>query len=223
MFLGVSPQIMQDCGTHIVHNPALDAPLPGYNQKCDILVWDGCGNKDLRIISYSSRLDPREAAEYIAAHPVKRNIKYLFTELPEKPVNAAPVRKLTASDYPLYEQFFRDTHPNVRDLSWLREYFAECAAAGYSFGAEEDGRLVSVTDAPTMPFMADQTQEIGINTHPAYRHKGYAAAVCRAMIAEELFRGICPMWSTDEGNIASQKLAERLGFKKIAEMGMISI
>ena len=80
-----------------------------------------------------------------------------------------------------------------------------------------DGELVSCTDAPAMPYMADCVQEIGINTRKEYKRRGYAKQACLCAIQEIIRQKKCPLWSTEYGNIASMRLAETLGFKRFGE------
>jgi RimJ/RimL family protein N-acetyltransferase len=103
----------------------------------------------------------------------------------------------------------------------LRDYFSDCVSSGFSYGVEVGGRLVSVTDAPTMPYMAEAVQEIGINTHTGFYGKGYATAACSAMVNALLSKGLCPMWSTNLDNLASQALAKRIGFEPLAKTKLI--
>jgi predicted GNAT family acetyltransferase len=86
-----------------------------------------------------------------------------------------------------------------------------------------DNLVVAATDAPFMPYMENEVQEIGINTLNEYRGKGYAKAVCIAAINSLLKQNICPLWSTMAGNIASERLAYSIGFKKYAEILTVSI
>jgi RimJ/RimL family protein N-acetyltransferase len=62
--------------------------------------------------------------------------------------------------------------------------------------------------------MSNQTQEIGINTLSLFRGKGYGRYACLSCINAMMRADICPQWSTDIGNIASQKLAVSIGFEK---------
>ena len=59
--------------------------------------------------------------------------------------------------------------------------------------------------------------DIGIETSPEYRHKGLAVFAAEQMIKYCLKQRKLPVWSCDTGNIASRKLAEKLGFSVVAE------
>lgn len=106
---------------------------------------------------------------------------------------------------------------------WFREYFADMVAQRLCWGYFLDGQLVSCSDAPGMPHLADRVQEIGINTLPAHRGRGYAADVCIAAAREIISQSKCPIWSANIDNLASQKLAERVGFIPFAEVVTLTV
>ena len=155
-----------------------------------------------------------EALRYVFGAEPERSIKYMYVG---KALNASSARVLTREDYPAYERFFRDCHSRVQDVSWLREYFTDMVGERLCCGVFADGLLVSCTDAPTVPYMADAVAEIGVNTLEAYRGKGYAHAACARCVQEVFVQNKCPLWSTGEGNIASQRLAEGVGFVKFGD------
>jgi predicted GNAT family acetyltransferase len=123
----------------------------------------------------------------------------------------------------MYIDFLKTDNQNCSDYSWVKEYFLKLVSNNYSHGIIVDEKLVSVTDAPDMPYMKEYVQEIGINTLKEYRGKGYARAVCLSCIKELLSRNICPIWSTGIDNIASDKLARSVGFERLADILTISL
>ena len=123
-------------------------------------------------------------------------------------------RVLKKYDYPLYEEFFRETSPAANPDGWLREYFEEKAAKEYFTGYFLNDRLVSVCDAPDMPYLEDVIQHTGIVTLRSERRKGYARRTA-ALAAHHLIRnGICPQWECRADNTASIALAEAVGYEK---------
>lgn len=141
-------------------------------------------------------------------------IKYVFETMP---VVCSEARVLAEADYKKYEAFFQNSYPG-QNTEWLSEYFYEMVRDCMCVGVFADGRLVSCTDTPEMPYMAGDVQEIGINTLREYRGRGYASAACSKCIQEILNHHKIPMWSTEIGNIASRKLAEKIGFAEFAEV-----
>ncbi len=81
-----------------------------------------------------------------------------------------------------------------------------------------DNTLVSCTDAPDVPYMNDTVVEIGVNTLPDFYGKGFATECCKKCISNILKNSLCPIWSASSDNIASQALAEKVGFEKTADV-----
>lgn len=123
-------------------------------------------------------------------------------------------RILQASDYPSYEAFFRKTVPSADPTGWLQDYFVQKASKGYFAGWFQNDALVSVCDAPDMPFMTDAIQHTGIITLESERRKGFARATA-ALAAHHLIQNdICPQWECRAENTASIALAESIGYEK---------
>ena len=80
-------------------------------------------------------------------------------------------------------------NPKCSNIDWLQAYFEEMICGKLCSGAYEGSILVSCADAPGMPYMSDEVQEIGINTLPDYRGKGYATIACQSSINEMLKNG----------------------------------
>jgi len=55
--------------------------------------------------------------------------------------------------------------------------------------------------------------QIGIDVKPEYRNQGVAAALTNRLAIEILERGKVPYYGTASGNVASQRVAHRAGFK----------
>lgn len=84
--------------------------------------------------------------------------------------------------------------------------------------------IVKGGDAAAWAFSAAISSEeidIGIETNEHYRHQGLAAAAASMMIQYALSSGKKPVWACHYTNIASQKLAEKLGFEKKSECRII--
>jgi len=61
--------------------------------------------------------------------------------------------------------------------------------------------------------LGDRSVTLGIMTHPEYRRMGFATLVCKKLIGYCLDRGLAIIWSSDNSNEGSKKLARKLGFK----------
>lgn len=150
--------------------------------------------------------------EIEASFRIKKMQLMKFAE--ERVHDFGSARILEKSDYSLYEEFFRATSPKADPSGWLREYFEEKAEKEYFAGYLLDGRLVSVCDAPDMPYMEDVIQHTGIATLENERRKGYAKRTAALAAHRLIENGICPQWECHVENIASIALAEAVGYEK---------
>lgn len=123
-------------------------------------------------------------------------------------------RILKKSDYPLYEKFFRLISPTADPTGWLQDYFEEKTEKEYFTGYFINNELVSVCDAPDMPYMEDVIQHTGIVTLKKERRKGYAKLTAALSTHNLIEKGICPQWECHIENSASIALAESIGYEK---------
>lgn len=150
-------------------------------------------------------------------------IKYVFCEPDKVYQTTSYARNLSAAEYPRFKDFFIKNNPGCKETDWLETYFMDLVERHLCCGFFDQDLLVSCSDAPDMPYMPDAVQEIGINTLESYRGKGYAAQACITCLKQMLQNGICPQWSTSVHNVASQRLAEKIGFVKYADVITVSL
>ncbi|MBR4021598.1 MAG: GNAT family N-acetyltransferase [Ruminococcus sp.] len=85
--------------------------------------------------------------------------------------------------------------------------------------------IVSGNDVASWAFtsaISDNEIDIGVETSEKYQHKGFAVIVAKAMLEYILSENKIPVWACHYQNLASAKLAEKLGFDKIAECYVIN-
>jgi GNAT superfamily N-acetyltransferase len=75
-----------------------------------------------------------------------------------------------------------------------------------------DGGIASISFSA---YVDGEEVDVGIETDPAYRSRGFAERVCRTMIEECLDRGLRPVWGCRKDNMGSRRLAEKLGFSEV--------
>jgi RimJ/RimL family protein N-acetyltransferase len=80
---------------------------------------------------------------------------------------------------------------------------------GFAYCALQGDAVASVVYAIAM---SSSGVVIGIDTVEKFQRRGYGAAASAAFIREALERGLQPIWDTDDENVRSWKLAEKLGF-----------
>ena len=234
-FLGADENLFSHYSTGPValYTPVRNASLQGYGQRCDLLAF---ATDKTTIISYGDAIREQipRLMTLLATNGVslsgaidksfnkkpRHSFRYYFSgEAPE--TNRA--RLLEPSDYPAFEAFFKSNNPDAKDISWLHDYFDGMVSEKMCGGVFADGRLVSCTDSPTVPFMSGIIKEIGVNTLDGHRDRGFARDACSCVIREILKQGKTPIWSADAQNVPSQKLAESLGFVLWGESFFMSL
>lgn len=83
------------------------------------------------------------------------------------------------------------------------------AASGTAWGAFVEGKLASVA-CPF--FMGIQYEDLGAATEPPYRGWGLSAACTHVLCQDVLQRGKMVSWNTSTDNLASIRVAEKVGF-----------
>lgn len=151
---------------------------------------------------------------------ISHHVKFCYQHRYQSNVKSVALKR---SDYPAYLSFFKKSNPFCKNTDWVEEYFYDMTDCRLCCGVFDNGILVSCTDAPDMPYLSDKVQEIGINTLNEYRSKGYAADACNLCIQNIIESGKCPQWSCAYDNIASQKLAEKIGFEKFADVITVTL
>lgn len=94
------------------------------------------------------------------------------------------------------------------ELAWARE-------RGTIWSAWVDGEPVSFAYAP---WRSAGLFDVSVDTLPGARQLGLATVVAAAMIRDERANGREPVWGANESNVASLRLAKRLGFEAVDEI-----
>lgn len=218
-FLGVNPLEVTK-GIHFVCSEARDHEVKGFGCKYTVYILV---KEDVCIISYAPKytqflnaLNGCGVDEVLSA--VNRTYRLKKMQLMifrgERVREFGNARILKESDYPLYKDFFCRANPTVNPEGWLEDYFTEKAAKEYFVGYLLGGALVSVCDAPDMPYMENIIQHTGIETLQGERRKGYAKCATALATHHLLERGICPQWECGADNTASIALAQSIGYEK---------
>ena len=209
-------------GMHFICTPERDAVLQGYGCRYTLyLLVKGAVCVAAYSPKHSQWMEPMKAecpetllAGVSRRHRLEKMKLMQFTG--DKVDRYGDAKVLRQEDYPLFEAFFQTIHPGSRTEGWLREYFMEKAAKGYFTGYHAGGRLLSVCDAPDMPYMEDEIQHTGICTLPEARRQGYARYTAALAAHTILAQGVCPQWECHAGNAASVALAQSIGYREFA-------
>lgn len=123
-------------------------------------------------------------------------------------VRTVPARRLTADDVPALAALSDRS-------SWIYSTWGGplgAAASGRAWGAFVGGRLASV--ACTF-FDGLRHEDVGIVTEPAYQRRGLSTACVAGLCRDILARGRRPSWSTSLDNLASQRVAVKVGYRQV--------
>ena len=63
--------------------------------------------------------------------------------------------------------------------------------------------------------------DVGIDTVPAHRRRGHATAAFRALAAHMAAAGRQPVWGAEDDNVASLRLAAKLGFEPAGHLAVV--
>ena len=83
---------------------------------------------------------------------------------------------------------------------------------GIAAGAIVDNNIVAIAHTYAEN---DLHTDIGVSTIEAWREKGFATAAAFLVVQEIQARGKVPVWSCGEDNVASLRVAEKLGFTEV--------
>jgi RimJ/RimL family protein N-acetyltransferase len=86
---------------------------------------------------------------------------------------------------------------------------AGLASSGYAWGAFADGQLVSI--ACTF-LVGSRHEDLGVATEPGFVGRGLSTACAGALCEDVLRRGRRATWATSPDNLASLRVAAKLGF-----------
>lgn len=126
---------------------------------------------------------------------------------PAKPIHHESVRLLTLADLDL----LASAPAVLRAGLWssLHELLAE----GIVACAVVSDRIVAT--ALTTAY-SDRYADVGVYTRERFRCRGYATAAASLVAQEVQQGGRVPVWGAGEHNVASQRIAEKLGFVEVS-------
>jgi hypothetical protein len=133
------------------------------------------------------------------------------------PFEIPECRRLRDSDVGRFVEMKLHLNPNCDPDSLARD-IKRNINDGIAFGVFLKGELVSVSDAPAIGPMQDEIEEVGVETFPDCRKRGYGKAVISAMTQAILGIGRIPVCRCGVNNEASLRLARGVGYMKYADI-----
>ena len=152
---------------------------------------------------------------------------YYFDRLPTG-VDTSQVKNLYVDDVSAFGEFMQVLNPEMsaRNKIYMVDYFLHemVDAPHRAFGIYVDDELVSVANTVTVPHVTEEVAvEVDVVTVPDYRGRGYATMVVVALLQEMVEEERVPIVSCLSTNVASQQLAEKVGFVKFADVISFSL
>jgi predicted GNAT family acetyltransferase len=92
-----------------------------------------------------------------------------------------------------------------------------CFPDGTVYGVVEDNMVVSVAYAHRIGDMEDEIADVGVETAPDYRRRGYARAAVSAVVDRYIQRGGEAVYGCASSNTASRATARSVGFVPYAK------
>ena len=86
------------------------------------------------------------------------------------------------------------------------------AKRGIGFSLIKNDELITTAFSS---FIHDNLLDLGMETKPEYRKKGYAKYVCARLIDHCIENGYEPLWACQSENHGSYRLAQKLGFEPV--------
>lgn len=124
--------------------------------------------------------------------------------------NSQYCRKLTKNDKEMFDTFLESCSEEDKEVG---EVNLEDPVV---YGLIIDNKIVT---AASLWHFGESLSDIGVLTHPNYRKKGYAEAVCKTLIENE---DRIYVWRSED-NPPSKKLSNKLGFTDSGKISIISL
>ena len=139
---------------------------------------------------------------------------YFTLDGPPVPYAHPAVRRLTEDDLELVEHAPNELIPIGFDS------VLAALSGGVVAGAVCEGQLVART---SLTVSSETHADIGSHTLVGWRDRGYASAALSLVAAEVQERGLTPVWSTGETNLASQRVAHKVGFREFGRKAYVIV
>lgn len=125
-------------------------------------------------------------------------------------------RCIEEGDIEAYIQLKQSLWPEL-DADCERNDIRRNIADRIAYGVFENGMMVSASSAPRVAQMQERVEEVGVDTHPSYRRRGYGRSVVSHMTEAIPTLGRVPIYRCSTSNQASLRVAEACGYRKLAD------
>ncbi len=167
---------------------------------------------DWESVEASAALAPALAARISSAtgRPCQLDEEIFYTLARPVARQLAPAaRRLTSADLPLMEAA---TEP-LQMGDWRFGSAAALLAEGFAAGTVIESELVAVGFTAAR---GTRYADVGIVTREDWRNRGLSTAAAALVCADIQAAGLTPVWGTSTDNLASQRVAAKLGFQEVS-------
>jgi GNAT superfamily N-acetyltransferase len=160
------------------------------------------------------------ALAHIFGHLALRKTQTLFYAFPDAQPNRTAAPDVDGLGYTLIDRALLaderlENIAHVRsEINWMWPSEQRYCEHGFGIAAVAGQRMVCWC---TAEYVSPQRCGIGIATDPAYERRGLATATAAHFVLEAQRRGIAPYWECGSWNAASMRVADKVGFKPIAQ------
>lgn len=161
---------------------------------------------NLKLVCESSSHDNKINCIQYGFQPIAR-VQYRYT-------NVVPEIKLYPNDINYIIQEIKDEETLSKCIwgSFLTEIYGSKknylkSSIGFIFWDVEKKQVVSEAHG----VISKDLIEIGTITHEDYRNQGLSTIICNHLVQVALKRKLQPLWTCDETNLASNRVAQHLG------------
>jgi hypothetical protein len=172
------------------------------------------GHDAARLIVIAGAADPNGLAALVRAYP-QHTVLLEKPDLIDRPTERALLHTLPDPETlpelegaVILDEAMPLPDPLADELTWAKQ-------RGPVFTVVLDGQPAAFAYAP---WRSPRLFDVSVDTVIGARQLGLATIVAAAMIRHERAQGREPVWGADEGNVASIRLAQRLGFVAVDEI-----
>jgi RimJ/RimL family protein N-acetyltransferase len=147
------------------------------------------------------------------SRPVIKHKRINFRFVPKKYARARKDLNLKAHDF---QRIDENMFSNIRGSVVPKKFWdgaSDFRQKGIGFSLLKNGRIAASSFSS---FVHDNMLELGMETEPEFRRKGFASIITAKLIDYCLERNLEPIWACRGGNKASYNLAVKLGFEPVA-------
>jgi GNAT superfamily N-acetyltransferase len=217
--------VLWDQGNNIIHL-SCDRPTDGLIAEAAALFTDRVRDEalagGLNFFRVSPGLPDLESAlpSVLKGYDLKSEGRMFYALPVTSPLSESPPVPDGVAVVPITRSLLTDSSAGgIRlvkaEIDWMWPSFERFYQSGFGHVALLDNRVAGWC---TSEFVSARACGLGIEIAEELRRKGIGTAIARAFVEACRERAIQPHWESRSGNLASMRVAEKLGFEQVDEM-----